>query len=217
MHHAFSLALQHDQDVVTARQRAAQLAQTLAFDLSEQTRIATAVSEIVRNAFRYSGEGLVDFFVDGEARPQRLVIRVADKGRGIPHLDDVLSGQYQSTTGMGIGIQGARRLMDRFSIESSPKGTTVVLEKFLPARGPLMTEERLRHVSETLANAGSRPAWSKKSSGRIRICCAPSTNCSASSRNSCTSTGSSRTRIEASSRSTPSSMKRRITSDELTS
>ena len=150
MHHAFSLALQHDQDVVTARQRAAQLAQTLAFDLSEQTRIATAVSEIVRNAFRYSGEGLVDFFVDGEARPQRLVIRVADKGRGIANLDDVLSGQYQSTTGMGIGIQGARRLMDRFSIESSPKGTTVVLEKFLPARGPLMTEERLRHVSETL-------------------------------------------------------------------
>ena len=150
MYHAFSLALQHDQDVVTARQRAAQLAQTLAFDLSEQTRIATAVSEIVRNAFRYSGEGLVDFFVDGEARPQRLVIRVADKGRGIAHLDDVLSGQYQSTTGMGIGIQGARRLMDRFSIESSPKGTTVVLEKFLPARGPLMTDERLRHVSETL-------------------------------------------------------------------
>ena len=150
MHQAFSFALQHDQDVVTARQRAAQLAQAVGFDLSEQTRIATAVSEIVRNAFRYTGHGLVDFFIDGEARPQRLVIRIADKGPGISNLDEVLSGHYQSSTGMGIGIQGARRLMDRFSIESSPKGTTVVLEKFLPPRGPLMTEERLRQVSENL-------------------------------------------------------------------
>jgi signal transduction histidine kinase/DNA-binding response OmpR family regulator len=150
MLHAFSLALQHDQDVVTARQWAAQLAQGLAFDISEQTRIATAVSEIVRNAFRYTGQGVVDFFIDGESRPQRLVVRVADRGRGITNLDDVLSGRYQSTTGMGIGIQGARRLMDRFSIESSPNGTTVVLEKFLPTRGPLMTEGRLRQISEAL-------------------------------------------------------------------
>ncbi len=150
MHQAFSLALQHDQDVVTARQRAAHLAQALAFDLSEQTRIATAVSEIVRNAFRYTGHGLVDFFIDGEARPQRLLIRVSDHGGGIANLDDVLSGRYQSSTGMGIGIQGARRLMDRFSIESSPKGTTVLLEKFLPSRGLLMTEDRLRQVSDAL-------------------------------------------------------------------
>jgi signal transduction histidine kinase/DNA-binding response OmpR family regulator len=150
MHHALSLALQHDQDVVTARQRAAQLAQALAFDLSEQTRIATAASEIVRNAFRYTGGGIVDYFIDGESRPQRLVVRVTDRGGGISHLDDVLSGQYRSSTGMGIGIQGARRLMDRFSIESSPNGTTVVLEKFLPTRGPLMTEARLIQISEGL-------------------------------------------------------------------
>ena len=145
-----SLGLQHDQDVVVARQRAAHLAHALGFDLSEQTRIATAVSEIVRNAFRYATLGVVTFAVDIASRPQRLVMHVADRGPGIARLDDVLSGRYQSATGMGIGIQGARRLMDRFSIESSPNGTTVVLEKFLPAREELVTHDRVRQIADSV-------------------------------------------------------------------
>lgn len=150
MHQVLSLALHHDQDVVTARQRAGALAQALGFDLSEQTRIATAVSEIVRNAFRYARLGSVTFAVDEESRPQRLLVRVSDRGPGIPRLDDVLSGRYRSNTGMGIGIQGSRRLMDRFSIESSPEGTTVLLEKFLPPRGTLMGPVRLQQITENL-------------------------------------------------------------------
>jgi signal transduction histidine kinase/ActR/RegA family two-component response regulator len=150
MHQVHSLALHHDQDVVTARQRAAALAQALGFDRSEQTRIATAVSEIVRNAFRYARLGTVTFAIDEESRPQRLVVRVNDRGPGIARLDDVLSGRYRSNTGMGIGIQGSRRLMDRFSIESSPEGTTVLLEKFLPVRGPLLEPMRLQHITEDL-------------------------------------------------------------------
>ena len=63
MRHLLSLAIHHDQDVVTARTRAAQLGQMLGFDSSEQTRVATAVSEIVRNAFRYAGGGSVTFAV----------------------------------------------------------------------------------------------------------------------------------------------------------
>ena len=112
----FALSLHHDQDVVTARQRAAQIAGHLGFDASEQTRVATAVSEIVRNAFRYTGGGRVLLGLDLESRPQRLVASVQDRGRGIPHLDDVLAGRYTSTTGMGIGILGARRLMDRILV-----------------------------------------------------------------------------------------------------
>ena len=150
MHQVLSLALHHDQDVVTARQRAADLAQALGFDLSEQTRIATAVSEIVRNAFRYAKLGQVTFAVDEESRPQRLVIRVSDRGPGISGLDDVLSGRYRSNTGLGIGIQGSRRLMDRFSIESSPEGTTVLLEKFIPSRGLLLSPARLRQITQKL-------------------------------------------------------------------
>jgi signal transduction histidine kinase/DNA-binding response OmpR family regulator len=146
-----SLALHHDQDVVTARQRAAHLAQLLGFDLYEQTRIATAVSEIVRNAFRYARDGLVTFAMDVDSRPQRLVVTIADRGPGIARLDSVLSGRYQSSTGLGMGIQGARRIMDRFSIESSPAGTSVVLEKFLPARGTLFTADQLARIAEVVA------------------------------------------------------------------
>ena len=152
MRHLLSLTLQHDQDVVAARQRAAHIAQLLSFDTSEQTRIATAVSEIVRNAFRYATDGSVQFAIDDEARPQRLVITVQDRGRGIARLDDVLEGRYKSTTGMGIGISGARRLMDRFEVASSPSGTRVVLQKFLPVRGGMVTEERSRQIADAVAS-----------------------------------------------------------------
>jgi signal transduction histidine kinase len=79
-----------------------------------------------------------------------LIVRVADRGRGIPHLDEVMSGRYRSSTGMGIGIMGARRLMDRFDIESTPSGTTVRLEKLLPARAPLVTGARVREIARAV-------------------------------------------------------------------
>jgi len=151
MRHLLALTLQHDQDVVTARQRAVHLAQLLGFENSEQTRIATAVSEIVRNAFRYATGGTAAFAVDEESRPQRLVVRVSDRGPGIVRLDEVLSGRYRSSTGMGLGIVGARRLMDGFSIESSPAGTTVVLEKAFSPRQDIVTAASARHIAETVA------------------------------------------------------------------
>jgi signal transduction histidine kinase/DNA-binding response OmpR family regulator len=150
MNRLLSLTLQHDQDVVTSRQRAAQIAGLLGFDVSEQTRIATAVSEIVRNAFRYAHGGQVHFEIEGDNRPQRMVVRVQDTGAGIPHLDDVLNGRYRSSTGMGMGIVGAQRLMDRFSIQSSREGTRVLLEKFLPPRSEFMTGERVARIAETV-------------------------------------------------------------------
>src|SRR5215207_2048202 len=106
MRHLLTLAIHHDQDVVTARHRAAFVGQLLGFDTSEQTRVATAVSEIVRNAFRYATGGSVEFGVDDESKPQRLLITVTDQGPGIQRLDDVLAGRYQSATGMGMGIAG---------------------------------------------------------------------------------------------------------------
>ena len=87
-----------------ARQRARQIATLLNFDGQDQTRIATAVSEIARNAFRYAGGGKIEFLLEGETAPQLLMIRVSDQGSGIADLAHVLSGRYQSRTGMGIGI-----------------------------------------------------------------------------------------------------------------
>src|SRR6187431_1041212 len=109
-----SIAIGDEQDVVAARQRARQIARALGFDATEQTRIATAVSEIARNAFLYAGGGSVDYGVEGAVAPQILMIRVSDKGPGIARLEDVLSGRYRSRSGMGLGIIGTRRLMDQF-------------------------------------------------------------------------------------------------------
>lgn len=122
-----TIALRNPQDVVVARQRVRQVADHLGFSEIEQTRIATAASEIARNAFRYAQGGRLSLDVEGMVGHQRLVITVADDGPGIPHLSDVMAGDYRSSTGMGQGIVGARRLMDSFEIDTTDSGTTVVM------------------------------------------------------------------------------------------
>ena len=147
-----TLAIHHEQDVVEARQRARQVAQLLGFDSPDQTRIATAVSEIARNAFLYAQGGKIEFDIEGETRPQVLLVRVIDQGPGISDLDRVLNGQYRSTTGMGLGIIGAKRLMDQCEIQSvRGQGTTVWLKKVLPRRASLLTLDRLQPITQVLA------------------------------------------------------------------
>jgi len=148
----FDITVRHEQDVVTARQRAGQLAGLLGFDQSEQTRIATAVSEIVRNAFRYAGSGRVEYSVEGSSAPQLFSIVVRDQGGGIRDIDEVMSGRYRSTTGMGIGLIGARRLVDRFHLESTPSGTTVHLKRLLPRRAPLVDHRRATEIARAVTN-----------------------------------------------------------------
>src|SRR5262249_43512127 len=125
-----SVAIRYERDVVLARQRARQIAALVGFDVQDQTRIATAVSEIARNAFEYARGGRVEFQLEGSTPPQLLVVRVTDRGPGVADLAAVLDGRYRSRTGMGVGIVGARRLMDRFEITCPPGGgTTVVLTR----------------------------------------------------------------------------------------
>lgn len=146
-----SVTIQREQDVVTARQRARQLAALLEFDAQDQTRLATAVSEIARNAFTYAGGGKVEYVIEGQTHPQIFLIKVSDKGPGIRALAQILEGQYHSTTGMGLGIVGVRRLMDRFQIESVPgQGTTIWLRKLLPRSAPLVTPQRLQTITNEL-------------------------------------------------------------------
>ena len=145
-----SVAIKYEHDVVAARQRARQIAESLGFDAQDQTRIATAISEIARNAYSYAGGGRVDFLVEGRTQPQLLVVRVADGGPGITNLQDVLDGRYRSDTGMGLGIVGARRLMDQFQIESSGAGTIVLLKKLLPPSAGLVNAGRLSALADRL-------------------------------------------------------------------
>ena len=146
-------AIDFEQDVVSARQRARQIAAMLGFDGQDQVRIATAVSEIARNAYRYAGRGDVEFTLEGESAPQLFIIRVTDRGPGIPNLATILGGRYRSATGMGMGILGARRLMDQCDIRSpAGQGTEVVLKKLLPRGTPCFGARDIARIAGLLAS-----------------------------------------------------------------
>jgi len=152
LHLLLVVEISREQDVVLARQRARQVAELLRFTPPETTRVATAVSEIARNAWKYAGGGRVEFgFEDRD--PPALVIAVRDRGRGITNLEEILEGRYLSQTGMGIGIVGSRRLVDRFEVSSGPLGTTVQLQKDLPAVSRGLRASDLGSLSEALARA----------------------------------------------------------------
>lgn len=142
-----SVLIKYEQDIVVARQRAKQIAALLGFDVPDQTRIATAVSEIARNAYSYAGGGKATFHLEGKTAPQVLLIMIKDLGPGIANLPAVLQTACQSSTGLGLGIVGVRRLMDQFEINSaSGSGTTVWLKKLLPKKAPLITVEKLQQI-----------------------------------------------------------------------
>ena len=148
-----TVSIKYEQDIMAARQRARQIAGLLGFENQDQIRIATAVSEIARNAYSYAGGGKVEFQLEGQTAPQVLFIRISDEGPGIADLPRILAGQYRSSTGMGLGIAGARRLMDQCEIQSTPKqGTRVWLKKILPKRAPFITPVQLHSLVDALAS-----------------------------------------------------------------
>jgi signal transduction histidine kinase/CheY-like chemotaxis protein len=155
-----SVAIRSEHDTVAARQRARQIARLLGFDQQDQTRISTAVSEIARNAFNYAGGGRVEYRIEGRTAPQLFLVKVSDSGPGIADLMSILDGRYESQTGMGLGILGARRLMDQFQIDSVPgSGTTVSLKKLLPKRAPLIKEPDVARIAGMLARETPQDAF----------------------------------------------------------
>jgi signal transduction histidine kinase len=154
-----TLEIRYEQDVVLARQRARQVAQALGFDAQDQTRIATAISELARNAYEYARGGRVRFEVEpaaGVGRPS-LVVRVSDSGPGIADVQAVLDGRYVSSTGMGLGLTGARRLADRFRIDTAPdRGTTVEIARTLPRSAAPVGARDAARIAEALARQAPR-------------------------------------------------------------
>lgn len=129
----FTIEIATENDVVLARQKARTVAEALHFDAQDQIRIATSVSELARNTFQYAKRGRVEFAL-AESLEKMLRITFQDNGPGIPNLNEILDGKYVSQTGMGLGILGAKRLMDYFHVDSSPKGTKITLGKTISKR-----------------------------------------------------------------------------------
>ncbi|MDB5591575.1 MAG: histidine kinase [Enterovirga sp.] len=148
-----------EDDVVAVRQRARRIAEELGFGVQDQTRIATALSEIARNAYGYAGGGKVEFGIDEGGAGQELVLRVSDQGPGIADIQAIVDGQYRSATGLGAGIAGARRLMDRFDLRSElGRGTAVTLAKRIPAGSPALTGPKVATVAERVTRSrGDEP------------------------------------------------------------
>jgi serine/threonine-protein kinase RsbT len=126
------IAIESDADVVVARQRARALAAGVELTTTDQTLLATAISELARNITTYAvrGEVLVGVVHDENGRRGiRVVAR--DEGPGIEDLDAALTDGFTTGNGLGLGLPGARRLVDEFEIQTAPgEGTTVTLVKW---------------------------------------------------------------------------------------
>ena len=143
--------IRSENDVVATRQRARRLAELMGFERPDQTRLATAVSELARNAFSYAGGGEAEFSVAFNSTPQLLIARISDAGPGIANVEDIFSGQYRSATGMGLGLVGARRLMDRFDIETEAgAGVRVSVGMQFNARAKRVDRDAFASIVKTL-------------------------------------------------------------------
>ena len=157
MPNLITIDVRSENDVVLVRQKARTIAAALKFDAQDQTRIATAVSEIARNTFQYAGGGSVEFRLD-DGQDGMLFITFSDRGRGIHNIEEILNGKYVSQTGMGLGIIGAKRLMDYFTVESKPgEGTVIVLGKRLPKRFHRLNRADLDQMLGSLERASQDP------------------------------------------------------------
>ena len=162
-----TMMIAHEDDIFTVRQRVRRVAGQVGFGAPDQTRIATAVSEIARNAHDYAGGGRVELGVDVIAGRQALVVRIVDQGPGIAELSAILEGRYRSATGLGIGITGSRRLMDRFDVLTKPDaGTTVTLGKVVPIGSPSLTGPAVAALAEAMRGWSEGPQAAMREQNR---------------------------------------------------
>ena len=120
-----------DVDVVTARQRGRDLAAEAGFSSGDQTVIAAAISEIARNILMYAKRGEIAISVVASGDRQGVVVVARDQGPGIRDVPRAMQDGYSTSGGLGLGLPGARRLMDDFEVVSDTgKGTTVTMKKW---------------------------------------------------------------------------------------
>jgi signal transduction histidine kinase len=145
-------------DIVAARQNARRVTELLGFDRQAQTRVATAVSEIARNAYYHGGGGEVEFLVDAPQWPEHFWVHVIDRGPGFSDLQGTLSGQHEAGAARGTGLVHARRLVDRFEVDSKPGGTRVRLGQRIPrAAGAKLTTQALDAIAVQLPGSRTDP------------------------------------------------------------
>jgi len=120
-----------DVDVVQARQAGRELAAEIGFSAGDQTVIAAAISEIARNILMYAKRGEVRFTKVLDGTQQGLIVVAEDDGPGIRDIPRAMQDGYSTSGGLGLGLPGARRLMDEFEVVSAPgQGTQITMRKW---------------------------------------------------------------------------------------
>jgi len=132
MEDEYRLEIRSEHDILTARQRGRELAAEVGFSGSDLTIVATAISEIARNIVEYAGQGELAFTIVSEGQSRGILVVARDEGPGIPDVAQAMQDGYSSGRSLGLGLPGARRLMDEFEVESEVgRGTTVTMKKWM--------------------------------------------------------------------------------------
>jgi serine/threonine-protein kinase RsbT len=125
------VAIQREADIVLARQAGRQLAASLGFSMTDQTLIATAISEVARNIVVYASEGEIVLMRAEDGLRIGIQVTAIDQGPGIDNKDLAMRDGYSTKNSLGLGLPGARRLMDDFVLDSEiGRGTTVTMKKW---------------------------------------------------------------------------------------
>ena len=130
------VSVSSDADVVAAREKGRELSAQLGFSSTDLTLIVTAISEVARNIVVYARQGEIVLRQVTDSTQRGIEVVAQDKGPGIPDVALAMRDAYSTGAGLGLGLPGAKRLMDEFEISSEvAKGTTVVMKKWAPERG----------------------------------------------------------------------------------
>ena len=125
------LPLKNEHDIVLGRQAVRRMSQAQGFSLVDQTKIVTATSELARNALIYGGGGILKWEVLENGIKRGLRLTFEDQGPGIPNVDLALTDGWSSGTGLGLGLTGARRLVNEFELDSTVGvGTRVTVTRW---------------------------------------------------------------------------------------
>lgn len=125
------VAIQREADIVLARQAGRQLAAQLGFSSTDQTLIATAISEVARNIVVYANQGEIVLTRAEDGSRVGIMVQAIDRGPGIDNKDLAMRDGFSTKNSLGLGLPGARRLMDDFALESEVgHGTTVTMKKW---------------------------------------------------------------------------------------
>lgn len=122
-----TVRIQVESDIVAARQAGREMAREAGFGSADQTRLATAISEVARNVIRHAGSGVCVITDESHTREMRIRVVVEDHGPGIPDIDKAMTPGFSTSKSLGVGLPAAKRLVQELHVESEPGHTKVTL------------------------------------------------------------------------------------------